>query len=552
MQVTRISGRALAVLAAASSNASASRVVHTMMRRDLKIDDLLALPQSLRGPVPIHNHPLVGRAPRQSEPAAGDAPAPWTAGSAELAAAFAAGRDTPAALTERVLASRQRLQMDRIDPMLTWCDERAREEAAASTARHRNGRALGPLDGVPYVVKEQVHVRGTRRSAGARVLDGIELSAADGTAVRRLAEAGAVLLGTTVMTEFGMTPVGANPHRRMPRNPHASDPASAALAGGSSTGSGVAVASGLVPLAIGADGGGSIRIPSARVGIFGIKPTWGRISRDGDASGGSVAHLGPMARSTGDLAAMLDVMAGPDPLDVDSQLAPSRGASFVAATGRGVRGLVVGVCESEIADADANVQQRVRDGLRELEAQGAVLRDVRLDLARWAPHIGYITIAAESLAALGPVFYEHQALFSGDLRLSFSALRGFTAMEFLDACRLREGLRLEMQRCFREIDLLALPTLVRSEDRVTHAELEGGFTDMAMVQGLCRFMFLGNLTGLPAISLPVGTSEKGMPIGMQLMADAWDEDTLFAASASLERVGFARVERPALHVAVGA
>lgn len=549
MQITRISGRPLAVLAAASKNSSAARVVHAMMRRDLHIDELLRLPAVLRGPVPIHNHPLGARPPRESaqveDVAVRQSPPVWTAGASELTEQYRRAERTPTEVTESILALRPRLALDRVDPMWTWCAERARAEAAASTARYRAGTPLGPLDGVPYVVKEQVHVRGTRRSAGAKVLDHEAPSKQDGTSVARLCSAGAVLIGTTVMTEFGMTPVGANPHRNMPRNPHDGT----SLAGGSSTGSGVAVATGLVPLALGADGGGSIRIPAARVGIFGLKPTWGRISREGDASGGSVAHLGPMARSTADLASMLDAMAGADPLDVDSQRAPSARDSFLHATGRGVRGLIVGVCESELGEADADVQLRVREGLRELEAQGAILRDVELDLARWAPPIGYVTIAAESLAAIGSTYFENQALFSGDLRLSFAALAGFSALEYLDAARLREGLRLSMQRTFRDIDLLALPTTVRSSDRVSEAEFEGGFTDLNMVQGLCRYMFLGNLTGLPAINMPVGRGGGNMPVGMQLVADAWDEASLLAASATLERVQFARAERPELFVA---
>ncbi|RYG85437.1 amidase [bacterium] len=544
MQITRISGRPLAVLAVASKHASAAKVVHAMMRRDLRIGELLQLPSELRGPVPIHTTPKGARPPRSSPVEDTPVPEAWAPGVNELTAQFRSGERSPLELTNAVLASATRLSLDRIDPMLAWTAERARSEATAATARYREGRPRGPLDGVPFVVKEQIHARGTRRSAGARVLDGEALSETDGTCVRRLHEAGAVLIGSTVMTEFGMTPVGANPHRKMPRNPHDGT----SLAGGSSTGSGVAVATGLVPLAIGADGGGSIRIPAARVGIFGLKPTWGRISRDGDASGGSVAHLGPMARSTRDLASMLDTMAGPDGADTETLAAPPLDAPFAAALARGVRGLVVGVCETELAEADPDVQLRVREGLRQLERHGAILRDVYLDLARWAPPIGYVTIAAESLAALGPVYHAHQELFSGDLRLSFAALQGFSALEYLDAARLREGLRLEMQRCFGSIDLLALPTTVRSSDRVTEDEFQHGFTDLGMVQGLCRYMFLGNLTGLPAISMPVGRGKGNMPVGMQLVADAWDEASLLAASATLERVQFARAERPELFV----
>lgn len=540
MQLKRISGRPLAVLAAASQNPAAARVIHTMMRRDLRVDELLALPEELRGPVPIHAHPRGARAPRQSEVVGKSPIGSWAPSAAELVSRYSEGSSTPRAEVERIFAQRERLRLDRIDPMQEWTLERARAEADAASARWVKGTPLGPLDGVPYVLKEQVAAAGTRRTVGAKVLADVPASEVDGTSVARLHEAGAVLVGTTMMTEFGMTPVGANPHRTMPRNPHDG----VSLAGGSSTGSGVAVASGLVPLAVGADGGGSIRIPAARVGVFGLKPTWGRISRAGDAGGGSVAHLGPLARTTHDLAAMLQVMCGADTRDEDTLLAPTPTPDFVAATERGVRGLCIGVCEDEIADAEPAVQERVRAGLIALEREGALLRTVREPLLRWAPPIGYVTIAAESLATLGPLFFEHQAVFSGDLRVSFAALQGFSALEYLYAARIREALRRALQRWFGEVDLLALPTTVRSFDRVTEEEFDGGFVDMDMVQGLCRFMFLGNLSGLPAISIPAGRGRSGMPVGLQLVGDAWDEATLLAASATLERARFAYAERP--------
>src|SRR5262249_13970901 len=177
----------------------------------------------------------------------------------------------------------------------------ALEEAAASTERWRSGNPRGPLDGVPCAVKEEAAVRGLPRCSGTAY---VERSAReeDATFVARLRDAGAIVLGTTHMTEHGMTPLGANAMRTMPRNPHATD----CVAGGSSTGSGVAVATGLVPFAIGCDGGGSIRTPAALNGVFGIKPTWGRVSREGDSASGSVAHVGPLASSTVDLARVLE------------------------------------------------------------------------------------------------------------------------------------------------------------------------------------------------------------------------------------------------------
>src|SRR5262249_25247988 len=149
------------------------------------------------------------------------------------------------------------------------------------------GRALGFFDGVPWAVKEQTAVRGLARRSGTAFIDPAPWPD-DATVVARVRAAGAITLGTTSMTEFGMTPTGANAKRAMPRNPHTTTH----LPGGSSTGSGVAVATGLVPFALGCDGGGSIRVPASINGVFGIKPTWGRVSRSGDAFGGSVAHLG--------------------------------------------------------------------------------------------------------------------------------------------------------------------------------------------------------------------------------------------------------------------
>jgi Asp-tRNA(Asn)/Glu-tRNA(Gln) amidotransferase A subunit family amidase len=327
----------------------------------------------------------------------------------------------------------------------------------------------------------------------------------------------------------------------MPRNPHALDH----VAGGSSTGSGVAVATGLVPFALGADGGGSIRIPAALCGVFGIKPTWGRISRWGDLSGGTVAHVGPLASSTLDLARCLEASSGPDPNDTQTWLAPPREpGSFVRALSRGVRGLRVGVVESEWADASAPVARAGREALRVLEKEGAILVDVRVELAKWAAPAGYLAIGMEARAAHRDLI-ARGARFSADLAISYVVLGQMSANEYLEAQRLRSGLRVEVARAFRDVDLLGLPSAATTAARVTDAEFEGGFLDARALDALCRFMFLGNLTGLPALSAPVGL-EGALPIGVQLVGDAWDEATVLAASAQLERTGAARVERPAV------
>ena len=344
-----------------------------------------------------------------------------------------------------------------------------------------------------------------------------------------------------MMTELGMTPSGANAKRVMPRNPHHLG----RLAGGSSTGSGVAVATGLVPFALGVDGGGSIRIPSAMNGVFGIKPTWGRVSRAGDASGQSVAHVGPIACSTVDLALALEAMSGRDEADPQTLAAPHRAErSFVDALGRGVAGLVIGVPEAEWRDASEPVQRAGRAALAALVKEGAELVAVDIPLAKRAAPMGVVIIACETRALFKQEWREHAGDMSEDLQVSFAALDAFTAVEYLETCRLRTGLRHEMANVFQHVDLVALPSTVTTAPAANETDMRTGFLDAKVIDALCRFAFLANLTGLPAASAPVGCDDAELPIGLQLVGDAWDEATVLAACAHLERIGVAAARRP--------
>ena len=534
---------------------SAARIVRSrfgavtlprLLRAELKINELAALPDEARAALPLHNEPVQGRPPRTGDDASLGAPdAPWSGSSASYADAFASGSTTPTAITERALSLARELasRTPTMAPIYMYADDVAREEAAASTERHRAGKAKGPLDGVPCVIKEEMAIRGFPWGFGTHFYDGTKATK-DATVVARLREAGAIIVGMTAMTEFGMTPTGINPKRPMPRNPHATD----CVAGGSSTGTGVSVATGLVPFGLGADGGGSIRIPASITGIFGIKPTWGRLSRE-SASGGSVAHLGPLASSTLDLARSLEVTSGRDPGDDETRWAPPLVAGqFTRAIGRGVRGLRIGIEDSEWKDADDVVARAGREALRALEGEGAVLVPVKLPMARFAAAIGYVSISVEARAILSKEWRDHAGEMTHDLQVTFATLDTLTAPELLDAQRLRAGLRREVATLFRDVDLLALPTTRSTAPRVTDAEFAGGMLDAQVIEGLCRYAFIGNLTGLPAGSAPVGMDADLRPIGLQLIGDAWDEATVLAALAHLERVGAAKVVRPKVSV----
>jgi aspartyl-tRNA(Asn)/glutamyl-tRNA(Gln) amidotransferase subunit A len=242
------------------------------------------------------------------------------------------------------------------------------------------------------------------------------------------------------------------------------------------------------------------------------------------------------------------VTVGHDPADPQTWLAPRREpGSFVRALSRGVKGMRIGVVESEWADASPVVARAGREAIRALEKEGAVLVELHLELARWAAPAGYLAIGMESRASHRQLLAEG-APFTRDLAISYAVLGQMTGIEYLTAQRVRSGLRAEVARALTSVDLLALPSSGTTAPQVTDDEFEGGFLDARALDGLCRFMFLGNLTGLPALSAPVGLDEARLPIGFQLLGDAWDEATVLAASAHLERIGVARVERPAVTV----
>ncbi|HJL19343.1 MAG TPA: amidase, partial [Sandaracinaceae bacterium LLY-WYZ-13_1] len=464
---------------------------------------------------------------------------------ATFAAAYESGRTDPVAVTERAFAEARRLASatPSMRVLLAEAEESALRDAEASAARWRAGAPRGPLDGVPVPIKEELDVEGFGARLGTTFVPAWP-EAPDATLVARLRDAGAVILGPTPMTEMGMSPLGGNPNRQMPRNVHAAD----RLAGGSSTGSAVAVGSGLCPVALGVDGGGSIRVPAAFNGLFGIKPTFGRVSRHG-GPGGTMAHAGPIGASARDLAVFLEAVSGADPEDwLTHGTPPVDDGALVGALGRGVEGLRIGVLEHEMEEAEPAVRRACRAALDALEEEETVLVRVDLPLAEHAPGVGYVTIGLETYTNLLEARRAHWDRMGPDLQLLCRLLAGFGSGDYLDAQRLRSTLRLQTADALREVDLLALPTTVGEAPTVTDHDMRTGFADTPALHAACRFAFLGNLTGLPAGTAPVGSGEAGLPVGLQLVGDAFDEATVLQVLAHLERMGVAAPRAPRIPV----
>ena len=542
----RISGKALKSLTVLIRKTPARALTQRVLRAQLGIDAARAMPDDRRAPLPADLVPVRAR-PSHERPSAELGPLPsrtWPRSSAALGQAYRDGNVTPEQVVDRAFDGARKLAAlsPSLGPLLDWDEERAR-----ATAQSKRGKKLsGPLDGVPIAIKEEVQVEALPARVGTGWMPR-QPSPSDCPAVARLRAAGAVILGTTPMTEYGMSPLGVNTHRTMPRNAHDSS----RLAGGSSTGSAVAVATGIVPVALGTDGGGSVRIPAAYNGVFGLKPTFGRIPAVGfgSDSGSSVVHIGPLGASSYDLAVFVEAAAGPHDDDRTSLAQPAmKPGSLLGALSRGVRGVRIGVDEEEWAHAADDVARAGREALEALEREGAKLVSVRLPMAEHAAGLGYLTIGLETFAGLCDVRRDHMDELGLDLQILLAQLAGFPPDDYLDAQRLRVTLRRETAGVLSSVDVLALPSTTTAAPQVTDQEARSGFLDPVALDAACRFAFLGNLTGLPAGTAPVGVSSDGLPVGLQIIGDAWDEAAVLSVLAHLERIGVASPLAPAQRI----
>jgi aspartyl-tRNA(Asn)/glutamyl-tRNA(Gln) amidotransferase subunit A len=542
----RLTGKRLAAVRSLAENPVTRAAVWRVASADFSVADLEALPDHLLAHVEELPEPIQGAPPRtwHDDGDLGPPPSERTT-AADLRAAYAAGTTDPVEVLERVLdrAERGDVGAATFSPFVTTDPERARRAAEESAARWRSGAPRSVLDGVPVPVKDEFDMAGLATLGGTswRTTPATD----DAFVVARLREGGAVLPGKAHATEDGMNPLGYNANHDHPRNPYSSDHA----AGGSSTGSGVAVSVGLAPVALSSDGGGSIRIPAAMTGVLGLKPTFNRLSRTGDLWRGSVEHAGPIGASTGDLVDLLDVAAGPDPADPLTRFAPDWDEvrdRWRDALGRGVRGCRIGVLADELADADPAIARACTDALEALAAEGAELVEVTVEQVAIANAIGPIVIAAESAANTETDIRAHRDETGDELRLAYALLEAIPTRLFLRASRARTALRRRVAAAIADVDVLALPAHARPAPRYPLRERGLEVADTAWTSAMTRFSFLANLTGLPAAAVPVGLHE-GLPVALQVVGDAWDEASVLAVAAHLERIGVTALPLPGGH-----
>jgi aspartyl-tRNA(Asn)/glutamyl-tRNA(Gln) amidotransferase subunit A len=457
-----------------------------------------------------------------------------------LAAAIRARALSPVEVVEACLARIEALD-PRLRAFITVDADRARATARALEREAMAGRFRGPLHGVPLAFKDLCAVPGLPASGGTRTPDYFQ-SPHPSTAVVRLLEAGAVALGTLNMTELALGPFGDNAHHGDVGNPWRAGHVS----GGSSSGSGSAVAAGLIAGALGSDTGGSIRLPAACCGIVGLKPTYGRVSRAGVMPlSWTMDHLGPMARTVRDVALMLAVSAGHDPLDPTSSARTV--PDYVAALDAPLAGVRAAVPENHFGDGlDPEVAAALAAARRTLEECGVRIGSVRV------PDPGPITTACNNPIVRAECAVTHADLLHarpGELQpvvrsRAESGLR-VSAVDYVQALRRRPVLAREfIAAAFAEADVLVTPTT--AEPAPTYAVAKSGTVEdvVARMSAFTRFTRIFNTVGLPALSLPCGFTSTGLPVGLQIVGRPFDEATVLRVAHAYEQATAWHRRRP--------
>jgi amidase len=406
--------------------------------------------------------------------------------------------------------------------------DKALSQARAADKEIAAGHWRGPLHGVPIGIKDLLDVEGVPTTSGTNIFKD-NLAKADATVVARLRQGGAVLIGKTHMTE-GATFVH-HPTLPRPSNPWHRD----YWTGVSSSGSGVATAAGLCFGSLGSDTGGSIRMPSVACGLAGIKPTWGRVSRHGSSPlVESFDHIGPMARSVADCAALLQLIAGRDAADPTALSAPA--PDYAANLGGGIRGLVVGVdwqlIETRVSPI---VIDNVKKAVEILRSLGLRIKEVTYpSFEPLLPGLMALMVA-EMVVAHQATFPLHADRYGPDLRKVLEAGTSFSGTDVARSVHARAAFSGLMQRTFEDADLLLTPG--SAEPTPTWDEIEALGDDMgAVMDRVGRFTFAFNVTGNPTLSLPSGFDTAGLPLGVQLIGPHLGESTLCRVGHSFQSV----------------
>jgi aspartyl-tRNA(Asn)/glutamyl-tRNA(Gln) amidotransferase subunit A len=447
----------------------------------------------------------------------------------ELAPLLESKEISPVELFNEAIERIHELQ-PKLNSFITITEAEGRRAATEAEAEIRNGHYRGPLHGIPISIKDLFATRGVRTTAGSKVL-GNWVPDYDATAVARLQQAGMVMVGKTNMHEFAYGVTNDNPHYGPARNPW--DPTR--VPGGSSGGSGAAVASSQCTASLGSDSGGSIRIPSAVCGVVGLKPTYGRVSRYGAIPlAWSLDHVGPLTKTVEDAAIMLAAIAGPDPKDPSASSQPL--PDYRQEMRGSIRGLRLGVPRQYFSEhVDPEIQKLVSAAIQQLESLGATRVGVDIpDLEICSAMEAHITLA-EATSYHEPYLKKQADDYGPGVRTDLEAGRYLLATDYVKSQRARTLLQRNFNEAFKQAEVIVFPTVPALPPLVGEVLVQSGDLQEHVIDAFLRFNIPYDLTGFPAISIPCGFSASGLPVGLQIAGKAFDEATILRVASAYEQ-----------------
>ena len=445
---------------------------------------------------------------------------------------------SPVEVVEAHLARARALEPT-LNSFITLLPDQAMADARQAERDIQAGRYKGPLHGIPLALKDLYYAQGIRNTSGSRMYDEF-VPGYDCTVYAKLKEAGAILLGKTNLQQFAFGPTGENPDYGDMHNPW--DPER--ITGGSSGGSGSAVAAGQCTLTMGSDTGGSIRIPGSLCGLAGLKPTYGRMSRYGlTVLCWSLDHPGPMTRSVEDCALVMNAAAGYDPKDPASIDLPV--PDYTKALTGDVRGLRVGVPKEYFeVPVDPQVEAAVRGAIDLLKELGATVTEVSWPMYHYAAPISNAIIAGEVSAYHRERIRTRAAEIAPAVRLRIEAGLFVSGSDYVQAQQARTIFDRQSRDLLNEVDILVGPTEPITAHRIGDARVQVGDTTMGSTPALTQFTRPFNINGFPAITVPCGFSDDGLPIGLQLAGRPYDEETVLRAAHAYEQATDWHKRRP--------
>ena len=461
----------------------------------------------------------------------------------ELAAAIRAKKLSPVELVSAVLD-----RIDRIDPALnaycTVLSEGAKAAAKSAEAAVMQGEPLGPLHGVPISVKDNLYVKGVRTTFGSKLFEH-NVTQEDAPGVERLRNAGAIFVGRTNSPEFGWKGVTDNRVFGITRNPW--NPK--LTPGGSSGGASAAVATGMGPVGIGTDGGGSLRIPASFCNVFGFKPSFGRVPNYPAGAGAALRHIGPITRTVADAALSLNAMAGPDERDLMSL--PGSPSDYLAVLDNGIKGLRIGFSpDLGYAKVDPDVARVCQAAALKFRDAGAVVEQA--DITWGDPYECWaVFFFCASTATLEPKLALQGDLLDPGLRSVVEEGIKLRAVDYVNAVLARDRFWQSVRATFEKYDLLLTPTLAVPPFPVGQDDAPPFPGEHSRPLKWTRFTYPFNLTGQPVASVPCGWTSSQLPVGLQIIGRRFDDQGVLQAARAWEQIQPWADRRPPMDKATG-